>query len=176
MAREQDDRTQGMPINSKLIRIIQTGKSRLLYTEPQYRELLQQRYGVHSTKELTETQAEDLIDYFRLLGFGKKKRKWTCTLCHPRPRRNDIPDGTIYPVSLGQEIVIRVLKDKVRWNHPQGYERWLLKYFGLTVIQTSLDASRVITALKGLLRSQKTCTGCAWKFTIEAPNDAGKAL
>jgi hypothetical protein len=153
-------------IEPKTIRAIQTGRSVLSLGPMAYMDMLKERYRVTSTKELTEDQGRDLIEHFRSLGFGRKKRKWTCNLCMPRKKREGIPENVIYPASPSQLGLIDELKKAVKWNHPDGFRLWLKKYFDLTEIKTSPEASLVIVALKGLIRSQKKCTGCVWKQGI----------
>jgi hypothetical protein len=147
------------PAGSRIIRTIHTAKSFLGLSQPEYREMLRQRYGVSSSKDLTRKQGDDLIEHFRSMGFGRPKRKWTCTLCAPHQReRGPIPKETIYPASAGQLFLINELTKAVKWKAEDGYRRWLFKYFALTEIKWSPEASSVITALKGLLRSQhKDC-------------------
>ena len=100
------------------------------------------------------------MDYFRTLGFGKKKRKWTCGLCAPRPRKGKpIPSDVIYAASPAQLAVIDDLQKVVRWSDSAGYSLWLRRYFHLSEIKLSPDATKVIVALKGLLRSEKKACG-----------------
>ncbi|MGA2108357.1 MAG: regulatory protein GemA [Syntrophorhabdales bacterium] len=146
----------------RVLAFIHTAKSRLLMSEKEYRDLLNEKFGVTSAKALTREQAEQLMDYFRDRGFGKKKRKWTCGLCAPRPKDSrPIPKDVIYPASPSQLAVIDALQKAVKWGHPDGYSLWLSKYFRLSKVEWSPQATQVITALKGLLRSQKqACAGC----------------
>lgn len=103
------------------------------------------------------------------MGFGRQKRKWTSNLCMPRRKKESIPENVIYSASVAQLCVIDELKRAVKWHHPDGFRLWLKKYFDLSGTKTSPEASRVIVALKGLIRSQKKCKGCAWKFDIPGP-------
>ena len=129
--------------------------------------MLRERYGVSSSKELTRKQGDDLIEYFRSLGFGRPKRKFVCTLCMPHQRsRRPIPKDMILTASQGQLGLIDELRAAVKWKARDGYRRWLFKYFGLKEIVTSPSASSVITALKGLLRSQHKYCDCPHKFQI----------
>jgi len=156
------------PGGLRIIRAIHTGKGFLGLTQPEYRALLKERYGVSSSKDLSRRQGDDLLEHFRSMGFGRQKRKWTCTLCMPHQRKKKpIPEGTIYDASGSQLALIGELRAAIKWKAENGFSHWLLKYFGLTEIETSPEASRVITALKGLARSQKRCCDCEHKFLVE---------
>jgi hypothetical protein len=147
--------------DKRLITFFHTAKSRLHMSETEYRNLLKEKFGVTSSKDLTREQAEAFKDHFISLGFGKKKRRWTCGYCAPRPKGKPIPKDVIYPASRAQLAVIDELQKAVKWKHLDGYRRWLDKYFHLDKIEWSPQASAVIVALKGLLRSQKqACGGC----------------
>jgi hypothetical protein len=71
-----------------------------------------------------------------------------------------IAGDKIYPISPEQMTTIEALKDAIAWNHPDGYSRWLLKYFALTQIEWSPEASVVINALRKLLKGQRHCSSC----------------
>jgi hypothetical protein len=147
-----------------------------MYSDDEFLELLRDRYGVSIIENLTSKQGEDLLAYSRSLGFGKPKRKWTCTLCVRRPMEGACDKGISVPPNNAQYSTINVLKEAVQWGHPQGFEKWLFKYFGLREIKCGQYATMVITALKGVIRSQKKrCTGCKWQFDID-PDKGGKIM
>jgi hypothetical protein len=159
-------------IAPSVLRFIHTAKSRLLFTEQEYRALLKEHYGIGSSKELSPAQADDLMNFFRQLGFSKKKRKYTCLLCAPREKKQPIPAGTIYPVKPTQLAVIDEMQKAVKWRRPDGFARWLLRYFGIDKVTTSLEASRVIAGLKGVLRSQLgKCTACSFAPRLKGQAD-----
>ena len=134
------------PAGSAIIRAIHTGKSFLGLSQPEYRGMLRERYGVSSPKELTRKQGDDLIEHFRSMGFGRPKKKWSCTLCMPHQRdRRPIPKGVILPASPAQLGLIDELQKAVKWKARDGFKKWLFKYFALTEIKWSTEASPVIT-------------------------------
>ncbi len=162
------------PAGPSIIRAIHTGKSVLCLSQPEYRGMLRERYGVSSSKELTRRQGDDLIEYFRSLGFGRPKHKWSCTLCMPKQReKRPIPKDIVYPASPGQVALIYELQKAVKWKVEDGYRRWLLKYFALTEVKWSPEATVVITALKGLLRSQHKFCDCRHKFQVPGGESDG---
>ena len=135
---------------------------------------LKQGTAISSSKDLTRKQGDDLIEHFRFMGFGKHKQKWTCTLCMPKHREiRPIQKETIYPASLAQLGVICELRKAVKWKSADGYSRWLFKYLGLTEVRWSPEATAVIVALKGVLRSQKQCCDCPHKFQIHGDENDG---
>jgi hypothetical protein len=162
-------------IDPKAVKFIHTAVSRLLLNDQDYRTLLKERYGASTCKALTRAQGDDLVHYFKSLGFGKEpKRKFNCWYCTPRPRdTRPIPEGVIYPVSSAQLAVIDELSKAVKWNDPAGFAKWLLKYFSISKIEWSPQASAVIVGLKGLLRSRKQkCSGCPFVGQLKGDIDA----
>jgi len=162
------------PAGPSIIKAIQTGKGVLGLSQPEYRGMLRERYGVSSSKNLTRKQGDDLIEHFRSMGFGRPKRKFVCTLCMPHQRdRRPIPKGVILPVSPAQLGLIDELQKAVKWKARDGFKRWLFKYFTLVEVKWSPEASVVITALKGLLRSQHKYCDCPHKFQIPGDESDG---
>jgi hypothetical protein len=154
-----------MSLDRSMTGTIQAGRIYMRQSVQEFSGFLKDRYGVLYPDNLTPGQIQDLLGYFRLIGFLKPKRKWTCALCKPRER-----DGSKSgPVSDGQRALLQTLKDRVRWSPETTFESWLKGRFGITGITCGGDASIVIVALKGLIRSQKgRCRGCSWRFDIEA--------
>lgn len=149
------------PIDKKQIKIIHIAKSKLNLSDDQYRDILQGHYGKASSKNLTFKEAHDLIEYFKSLGFRIEGKSRKCGLmCRPRPKRSGLPNNVQFMVSPGQTAMIEALKKEVTWKYHDGYERWLSKYVGTDIVRTSMQASRTIEGLKGLLRSQADCRGC----------------
>jgi hypothetical protein len=140
---------------------IQAARLYMRHSAEEFTEFLKDRYGVLYPDDLTPGQIEDLLEYFRLIGFLKAKRKWTCTLCKPRARKACDTSS----VSPGQRVLLQTLTDSVKWDHETAFKTWLSRCFSITEVATGDDASRIIIALKGLIRSQKKrCQGCAWLF------------
>lgn len=137
--------------------IIHVAKTQFNMTDSDYRGLLKARYGVTSARDLAPAQGKDLIDYFKSLGFRAQGKNTTCTFCAPRPKREKISEDVVYTASPRQLALIRRLKDDIRWYTADGFQGWLKRYFNITEISLSTDASMVITGLKGLWRSQHKC-------------------
>jgi len=153
----------------RILAFFATARSRLAMPEKVYRQILFEKFGVASARQLTREQAAELMDFFRTLGFGHVKRKYTCLLCSPRPNKDaPIPKDVVYPVSGAQLAVIDEFQKRVKWRDPEGFKKWLSKYFGIAEVTTSPQATRVITALQGLLRSQKqACGACPFKSGLK---------
>jgi hypothetical protein len=137
--------------------VIHVAAVRLGLADEDYRAMLKQRYGVCSAKDLTAAQGKDLIDYFKTLGFVAVRRNKICKRCAPRPKREAIPTDVIYPVSTGQMAKITQLRKDIKWRTVDGFSGWLLRYFNIKKIQTSVEASSVIYGLMRLWRSQNKC-------------------
>lgn len=138
--------------------VIHLARVQLSLSDAEYRLILKDRYGVKSAKDLTPDQGKDLVSHFRTLGFIPVPRNKPCKRCAPRPKREVIPAGVVYPASPGQLAKINRLKDDIEWRAADGFSRWLLRYFNIKVIQTSVEASSVIWALLKLWRSQHKCS------------------
>jgi hypothetical protein len=172
-------------IDGKQIKLIHIAMSDLRLDDVTYRFMLYDQFKVRSSKQLSYDQASELINYFKRLGFriqqgprgqgakgSSEPRTLSCTLCAPRPKRDAIPDNTIYLVSPQQLVKIEHLREDIRWHKHDGFERWLKKYFGLDKIKLSIEASAVIEGLKGLLRSQNKCK-CTWNYEDKGPRAPG---
>jgi phage gp16-like protein len=152
-------------IEPKQIQLIHIAAHQLRLSREEYEAAImgQTKGRTASSKELTYSEAHDLIEHFKSLGFRIRSRK--CGWCAPRRDRGKVAPNITYMVSQGQTDMIAALKDQVRWRCADGYERWLSKYAKTDQVRTSLQASRVIEGLKGILRSQADCRGCrAIKF------------
>jgi len=137
--------------------VIHVAATQLGLADEEYRNVLTDRYGVNSAKDLTPAQGQDLIDHFRGLGFVPARRARVCKRCLRPPRRDAIPANVIYPASSAQIAQIRQLKNDIKWWSPDGFYGWLKRYFKIGKIQTSAEASSVIYALLRLWRSQNGC-------------------
>lgn len=149
------------PIDATQIKIIHIAVAQLGLSDDDYRLILAaQCGGKSSSKDLTYKEAHGLIEYFKTLGFRVKSNRRRCSLCRPRISRGPVPHNVILLLSPEQLAMINSLRAEIRWRYMDGYERWLKKYMKLSTIRTSLEASRVIEGLKGLLRSQQNCRAC----------------
>jgi hypothetical protein len=143
-------------IGRKALATIHIRKTQLNLDDGAYRALLKARYGVSTAKDLTDEQYRDLLRYFG--SFQTTGNNAMCRLiCAPRQPGEPIPPAIIYGVSPRQLSVIKKLRDDIRWKIRGGFEAWLWRYFRLQKIETSIEATKVIAALKGLWRSQHCC-------------------
>ncbi len=150
-------------IEKTQIKMIHVAIHQLGLSDEAYREILQGQFGKTSCKDLSFGEAHALIEYLKTLGFKVKGRK--CGWCAPRVDRGKLPANVQFLVSPEQTSMIIALRGQIQWRYPDGYERWLSKYAKTDMVRTSLQASRVIEGLKGILRSQADCRGCkAIKF------------
>lgn len=169
MSPEQQAVNSQLPIDGKQIKLIHIAIAQLKIDDATYRYLLRDRFGAGSSKQLSYGRAHELIEYFKKLGFeiipGRPAPR-ACRVCAPRPKRDSIPDNTVYLVSLQQLAKVQHLREDIRWKYHDGYERWLKKYFGLDKIKLSIEASAVIEALKNMVKSQNKCN-CKWNLGTE---------
>lgn len=140
-------------IDSKQIKLIHVAISKLRIEDHVYRQILHDRYGVRTCKDLSYEQASDLIDHFKRMGFRIKKK--SCSLCRPRSWREKPADNITYLVSQEQLRMIDHLRQDIHWKYHDGYWRWLRNHMGIERIRTSLEASKVIEGLKAILKSQQ---------------------
>lgn len=159
----------GLPrpvINNNVKALIHVAIGELGLADTVYRDILHVRYHAESCKEITPAQADDLMKYFRSLGFRKKRkpsyapnglREGKCNLCTPRVRREKPPENVFYLVSEEQLAKIEHLKQDIKWRAWDGYQRWLEKYFKIERVRLSIEASVVIEGLKGMWKSQNKC-------------------
>lgn len=140
-------------------KLIHMAKAQLGIDEAAYRAVLVSRYHVMSAKELSYSQATDFIEYFKRLGFRiKGTHKSICRyMCEPRNRREKLPENVVLMVSPGQLAKIGRLRDDIHWKVQDGFARWMKKYFGVTTIRYSTEATMVIEALKSMWKSQHKC-------------------
>jgi hypothetical protein len=145
------------PIDAKQIKLIHVATHQIGMEDDTYRLLLHARFGVKSSKELSYDQAGKLIDELKKLGFKLKSNRPACGLCAPRLRRETLPINVTLMVSPQQMYMIDHLAADVHWKFHDGFARWLKKFYKLTIIKTSIEATHVIEGLKGLLKTQNKC-------------------
>ena len=139
-------------ISNKTKALVHIAKAELGLADTIYRDILHVRYHAESCKKLTPFQADDLMKYFRSLGFRKKRTK--CNLCTPRVKRPKPPENVFYLVSEEQLAKIQHLKEDIKWRHPDGFNLWMRKYFKIERIRLSIEGSVIIEALKHMVCDQ----------------------
>ena len=108
-------------------------------------------WGVTICKSLTRRQTSDL-----LARLGQP-------LCNPRgmnpalqkPRREKRPDNVFTLASAVQRELISELASEMRWDHPDGYCKWLTSNQGLRRVTTDAEEAKVIEGLLATKRRQQ---------------------
>lgn len=131
-------------ITKKQIALIKMAQKQLGISDDEYRALLNERYWRNSCTKLSYEEATALIDYLKFRGFKIKKK---------RARRQQAPN-LIYAVSPQQLHELERLKADVNWRHQNGFLGLVKKVIKKEKIITGLDASKMIEALKGIIRRQ----------------------
>lgn len=128
---------------AKQIQLIHIAKSKLDIDDETYRETLEARFNVTSSKELTYRQAAFFIEQFQKAGFK----------IAPKGKRPSVKRGAkvVAIATLGQRALIDVLKSNIVWNYTNGYEMWLENRMKLKKVLTTAEAFKVIEGLKGML-------------------------
>ncbi len=148
-------------VTRKQLQLIHIAKAELRIADDVYREYLRRRYHVESAKELTFSQADQLISNYKRLGFQIKSKRPCSAICAPRTRPTPLPENVVLLVSPQQLSKIRILREDIVWRTWDGFERWLDKYYGIKDgmkgIKDSMIATRVIEGLKGMWKSQNKC-------------------
>ena len=150
------------PIQIKLIHI---AKTQLGLSDDEYQQAIgaQTHAEKWSSKNLTYTEADGLINYFKRLGFRIQANP-VKTGGAARSARRGRAHATRYPGKNAPNVValpsgeqmemIEGLKRKVVWRFQDGFQRWLTKFMRIQRVATAEQASRTIEGLKGLLAHQ----------------------
>lgn len=134
-----------MEITTKQIQLIKMACRDLEIDDDTYREILQERFRVRSSKELSYGQAGLLIDHFRSKGFKIKRKK------------NLLPkaDKNLHVLPTRDQLhLIAFLAGLYPWRTDEGFQRWLDKQADMKRISSSSqimsvkDASWIIEKLK----------------------------
>ncbi len=160
----------------RLVKLIHIAVQTLKLSDETYRGMLHSRYQKRSSLDLSETQASELLDELRQMGFKllDKRQLGTCSPCEKRGDKDVSTrpaDDVLYDITPGQETDIKQLRANITWSVPNGYNRWLMKYHHVFKVEDSLTASRVIAALRAMCQQQHGCGYCG----IDARRGAGRA-
>jgi len=136
------------------IKMIHTAIAKLGLSDDDYRTILLGHYQKASCTALTYTEAHNLLEYFKTLGFTIKRRTKERGYSR-RVRHLHLKDKVVFLPTIQQMNLIEVLVKKVDWCYADGYERWRRKYMKIDRITTTEEASTVIEGLKGLIVHQK---------------------
>jgi hypothetical protein len=148
-------------------------------SEQGYRDTLMRNFDVASSTELTYEQATRFIDDLVAMGAvitkrgkGPGSRVKATTPCTPFSKGESQHDLGNSPLEKGDkggcgcEIIklpsrdqldyIERLRADVRWRiQPDGYQRWLKAFLHKDHITTGKDASKIIEALKAMIKRQQ---------------------
>ena len=126
--------------DKKQIQLIHIAKQQLNIDDDTYRELLQDKFKVSSSKDLSERSADSLLSLFKEKGFKVIKKK---------PVRIKQGDKIVVLASSSQRALIDVLKSNIVWR--VSYDSWLKQRMKIKKVLTVNDARKVIEGLKGML-------------------------
>lgn len=129
--------------DKKQLQLIHIAKTQLALDDETYRETLQYRYNVSSSKDLTYNQASNFIGFLSEKGFKFKKKS--------RTLKAKKADNVIELATPAQHRLIDVLKNNIVWKVENGYELYIQKRLKINKVITKSDAFKVINALKGML-------------------------
>ncbi len=130
-------------VDKKQLQLIHIAKSQLALDDDTYKETLQYRYNVSSSKELSYNQASNFIGFLSEKGFKLKKK--------PRILKAKKADNVIELATPSQHKLIEVLKKNIVWKYNDGYELYIKKRLHINKVITKQDAFKVINALKAML-------------------------
>ncbi len=119
-----------------------------------YRAMLRDRYPScweGSCKELSYSEAEDLIKHFMSLGFVKKRPKKKRA---KKPRRAPGMDELL-PSNHAMVAKIDHLIEDIKWDRPGGHSGYINKIIKKPWPRTVKEGQKVIEALKGLKATQQ---------------------
>lgn len=129
--------------DKKQLQLIHIAKTQLALDDETYRETLEYRYNVSSSKDLTYNQASNFIGFLSEKGFKFKKKV--------KPLKAKKADNVIELATPRQHKLIEVLKGNIIWKVENGYELYIKKRLKINKVITKQDAFKVINALKAVL-------------------------
>ena len=139
------------PITPGQVKLIHVMLTRQKIDDDDYRELLEELYGVDTCKKLTRKQANELLTR---LGAGQKPKP-----AKPKPaapRRRD--PNVVALATPAQHQLIHDLIHEVKWRMQPpaaAYAAWLQSNQSLDKIRTTAEAAKVIRGLKALKAHQQ---------------------
>ena len=129
--------------DKKQLQLIHIAKTQLALDDETYRETLEYRYNVSSSKDLTYNQASNFIGFLSENCFKFKKKV--------KPLKAKKADNVIELATPAQHKLIEVLRNNIVWKVENGYELYIQKRLKINKVITKADAFKVINALKGML-------------------------
>lgn len=114
------------------------------------REFQKEVCGKVSLKKFTKADGMRLIDALVRLS-GMKPRSASGGPVRP-PK---LPDNVIHFITPKQRTKIEIMAQQVVWDEEDGFERWMLKWFGFRHPRTNAEVDKVIHGLESLKAQQE---------------------
>ena len=112
------------------------------------RALQREIVGKSSLKTFTKDDARRLIDELNRRGAEEKPKRQPI-----RPPK--LPDNVIHFITPKQRTKIEIMAQQVAWDEEDGFERWMLKWFGFRHPRTNAEVDKVIHGLESLKAQQE---------------------
>ena len=142
------------PITQGQIKLIHVMLTRQGISDEDYREMLEERYGVDTCKKLTRKQANELLTR---LGAGQKPKP--AKLAKPKPAQPRPRDPNVVALATpAQHQLIHDLIHEIKWRMQPpaaAYAAWLQHNQSLDKVRTTAEAAKVIRGLKALKTHQQ---------------------
>ena len=152
-----------IPSTKKQRQLIAIGCIRLGIEAETRHEMLMERFGVDSSTKLTRLQAARFLAELAQRGFSIRPSSLV-PRPSPAPRVRRVSGNVVRIASKEQMQKIYAVAGLIKWEHANGYERWLKKRMRLDRIRTAADAYVVIEGLKKLFENQmKKEFGHGWR-------------
>jgi hypothetical protein len=166
-----------LPINGKQITVIKLAVKALGFSDDDYRDGLEQRYGVRSCTKLTFHQATEYIGELEKKGFtlrpGKDAGKKTAAPRGSRPAISRTPGSKIVGLATqGEREKVDQVAALIQWREENGLQLFLEKRMGIKggKIRTSQEAYLAIEGLKKMFENgMKKKHGAEWWIGIYGP-------
>uniref|UniRef100_C6E6S8 DUF1018 domain-containing protein n=1 Tax=Geobacter sp. (strain M21) TaxID=443144 RepID=C6E6S8_GEOSM len=160
-----------LPINGKQKTVIKMAVTALGIGEADYRDMLEERYGVRSCTKLSFNQASEFIKELEGKGFtlrpGKKPGGKVATPrpATPRPPISRSGGKIVGLATQGEKEKVDQLAELIKWREENGLQLFLEKRMGIKggKIRTSQEAYLAIEGLKKMFANgMKKAYGAEW--------------
>lgn len=158
-----------IPINGKQITVIKIAQRALGISDDDYRDMLEDRYGVRSCTKLSYLQARAFIAELERKGFTLRPSTGTARTRIKRRRvlisRKDGESNVVVMVTPDEIDKVNAVAALIKWQYDDGLQRFLQVRMGIKdgKILTSNDAYLAIEGLKKLFENyMKKVHGSDW--------------
>lgn len=159
-----------LPINGKQITVIKLAVKALAISDDDYRDGLEERYGVRSCTKLSFHQATEYIGELEKKGFtlrpGKDADKKTAPPRGSRPPISRVPGNKIVGLATqGEREKIDKISALIKWREENGLQLFLEKRMGIKggKVRTSQEAYLAVEGLKKMFENgMKKAYGEEW--------------